>query len=77
MHAVGEQHVAGAFEQALRRFTEAVASLFPAGAAMRRNAIATTAMLVGGVMLARAVRDPAFRDEILQAVRTAALKEPR
>ena len=69
--------VAGAFEQALRRFTEAVASLFPAGAAMRRSAIATTAMLVGGVILARAAKDPAFRDEILQAVRTAALKEPR
>ena len=34
-------------------------------------------VLIGGVILARAVKDPAFRDEILQAVRAAALKEPR
>jgi hypothetical protein len=39
--------------------------------------IATTAMLIGGVMLARAVKDAAFREEILQAVRAAALKETR
>jgi TetR/AcrR family transcriptional repressor of nem operon len=66
-----------AFEQALRRFTEAVATLFPAGAAMRRTALATTAMLIGGVILARAVKDPALRDEILQAVRATALKQAR
>jgi TetR/AcrR family transcriptional repressor of nem operon len=35
----------------------------------RRNAIRTLSTLVGAVMLARAVNDPAFSDEILREVR--------
>lgn len=44
-------------------------------AARREEAIARYAMLVGGVVLGRAVDDPALRDEILAAVRTAAASQ--
>lgn len=40
--------------------------------ARRQEAVARYAMLVGGVVLARAVDDAAVRDEILAAVRSAA-----
>lgn len=42
--------------------------------ARRDQAIALLALLVGGVTLARAVRDPAASDEIAAAVRKTALK---
>jgi TetR/AcrR family transcriptional regulator, transcriptional repressor for nem operon len=68
--------IGGAFERALRRLVDSVASLFPKATApsVRQTALATTAMLVGAVILARAVGDQRFRDEILEAARAVALK---
>ncbi|OQW58976.1 MAG: hypothetical protein A4S14_19330 [Proteobacteria bacterium SG_bin9] len=67
--------VRSAFERALKRFVGAVAPLFSAKAAKREHqkTLAAIAMLVGGVILARAVEDDAYRSEILDAVRHAAL----
>lgn len=67
--------VRSAFERALKRFAAAIAPLFSSGATkrQRQRTLAATAMLVGGVILARAVSDEAYRREILDAVRHVAL----
>lgn len=66
--------VRSAFERALKRFVGAVAPLVRGRMAQRSHEpLATVAMLVGGVVLARAVADETYRSEILDAVRHAAL----
>lgn len=68
--------VRSAFERALRRFADAIGPLFTSGVAKRgRQPIAAIAMLVGGVVLARAVADETYRREILDAVRQAMLDD--
>lgn len=63
-----------AYEVELRAIIEATAAgLEGMPNARREEAIALFALLAGGVTLARAVRDPAFSDEIGAAVRKAAL----
>jgi TetR/AcrR family transcriptional regulator, transcriptional repressor for nem operon len=57
------------FTRALRSFAGILTRLVPAASrpARRRKALATMAGLVGAVILARAVNDVDFSDEILQA----------
>jgi TetR/AcrR family transcriptional regulator, transcriptional repressor for nem operon len=63
-----------AYETELGSIIEAVAAgLEGKPAARREEATALLALLVGGVTLARAVKDPALSDEIAAAVRKAAL----
>jgi TetR/AcrR family transcriptional repressor of nem operon len=63
-----------AYETELGSIIEAVAAgLEGKPKARREEATALLALLVGGVTLARAVRDPAISDEIAAAVRKAAL----
>lgn len=73
------KHVRSAFERALKRFADAIGPLFPGSRAKRsgRQPLAAIAMLVGGVILARAVSDEAYRREILDAVRQAMLEEAK
>lgn len=65
-----------AYERELQRVIEATAAGLAPGkpAARRAEAIALLALLSGGVSLARAVKDPAFADEIAAAVKKAALR---
>ena len=64
------------FTQGLRRRVNALQGVLPGrGAARRRKALATMAGMVGALMLARAVDDPKFSDEILDAA-IAALERP-
>lgn len=62
-----------AFTEGLRPFIALLERLVPGrGAARRRKAaLATLSGLVGSVILARAVDDPALSDEILEAARAA------
>lgn len=62
--------------QGVQRFTRAMANLFPHQApdVQRENALAMTASLVGALMLARAVDDPALAEEILKATRKVVLE---
>ncbi|SDR48552.1 transcriptional regulator, TetR family [Rhizobiales bacterium GAS113] len=63
-----------AYETELRAIIETMAAgLEGKPKARREEATALLALLVGGVTLARAVRDPAISDEIAAAVRKAAL----
>jgi hypothetical protein len=64
-----------AYEQELRHIIEEVASGLSARRSAKRDetAIALLALLSGGVMLARAVPDPALSDRIAQAVQKQAL----
>lgn len=63
-----------AYETELGSIIEAVAAgLEGKPTARREEATALLALLVGGVTLARAVKDPALSDEIAAAVRKAAL----
>ena len=56
------------FTDGLRRRLDALQSVLPGrAAARRRRALATMAGMVGALMLARAVDDPKFSDEILEA----------
>ncbi|MGQ9367561.1 TetR/AcrR family transcriptional regulator [Azospirillum sp. ST 5-10] len=63
-----------AFTGGLRPFVELLARCLPgrSAAAQRRAALASLSGLVGAVILARAVDDPALSDEILDAARAAA-----
>jgi TetR/AcrR family transcriptional regulator, transcriptional repressor for nem operon len=65
-----------AFEEGLDSYVNAIAKVIPEAStvAKRQKAIATMAGLVGGIVLARAVDDPATSDEILRATSTR-LKE--
>ncbi len=65
------------FEQHLQRVIESVAQQFDEADPDRQRAIATMAMCVGGVTLARAVKSPGFAQEILQSCREAALQQFR
>ena len=58
-----------AFTEGLRGRVDALRQLLPAGsaAARRRRALATMAALAGALMLSRAVDDPEFSEEILDA----------
>lgn len=57
------------FTRGLRRLGEILARVAPGGseAARRRKALATLASLVGAVILARAVDDPAIAEDIIAA----------
>lgn len=59
------------FTAGLRSFFDTLTRVVPgrSRSAQRRRSIATMAMLVGAVTLARAVDDPALSDEILRATR--------
>ncbi len=77
--ARAEGPVRAAYTERIAGYLEAVDGLLERSGvltgddeARRQEAIARYAMLVGGVVLARAVDDEAVRDEILAAVRTAA-----
>ncbi len=63
--------VRGAFGRGIGRLLDAVASVVPgrSAAERRRRAIDSTASLVGALVMARAVDDPALADEILATVR--------
>jgi TetR/AcrR family transcriptional regulator, transcriptional repressor for nem operon len=50
-------------------FERGLEEILSAGGGERREAIFSTAALLGGVALARAVRDPKLSDEILESVR--------
>jgi len=60
-----------AFTEGFRRRVEAVRQLMPgrSAAAKRQQALALMAGLVGALTLARAVDDPQFSDEILEATK--------
>jgi TetR/AcrR family transcriptional repressor of nem operon len=64
------RRVRHAFTEGLRARVEALRKLLTGGSAakQRERALTTMAALVGGLMLSRAVDDPAFADEILDAV---------
>jgi TetR/AcrR family transcriptional repressor of nem operon len=63
------------YERQLLQYVKRLEALLPAGAAARRDiALALMAQLVGGLMLARAVKDERLSDRILKACRQAALK---
>ena len=66
-----------AFSESLERVTVSIASHLPATltpAEKRRTAIAIFSTLVGALQMARAVVDPAYSEEILEAGITSALK---
>ncbi len=68
-HAVTEE---------LRLFFDSLARALPGSSDpdRRQKAISMYALLVGGMVLARAVDDPAFSNEILQAAATSLPREP-
>ena len=61
------------FEQHLRRIIEFIGKQFDEQPD-RRRAISTTALLAGAVLLARAVADETFSQEILETSRAAAME---
>ena len=62
------------FEQHLRRIIEFIARQFDEQHPDRKRAISTTALLAGAVLLARAVADETFSQEILGTCREAAME---
>jgi TetR/AcrR family transcriptional repressor of nem operon len=63
------------YERQLLQYVKRLEALLPEGAAARRDtALALMAQCVGGLMLARAVKDERLSDRILKACRQAALK---
>ena len=62
------------FEQHLRRIIEFIARQFDEQHPDRKQAISTTALLAGAVLLARAVADETFSQEILGTCREAAME---
>ncbi|HXZ32438.1 MAG TPA: TetR/AcrR family transcriptional regulator [Terriglobales bacterium] len=63
------------FEQHLRGLVDTVAQQVNATAPDRAHAISAIALSVGGLMLARTVKDRAFSNEILAACRSALTEE--
>ena len=63
------------FERHLQRVIGGIAQQFDEERPDRQRAIATMALCVGGVTLARAVSSSEFSAEILQACRVAAMKQ--
>jgi TetR/AcrR family transcriptional regulator, transcriptional repressor for nem operon len=68
MAALG-QEVARSAPELKAAFEQGLEEILSAEAGDRNEAIFQTAALVGGVVLARAVRDPRLSDEILASVR--------
>jgi TetR/AcrR family transcriptional repressor of nem operon len=62
------------FEQHLRDLVDTVAQQVNSTAPDRRHAISAIALSVGGLMLARAVKDRGFSNEILSACREAVVE---
>ncbi|AJK47629.1 TetR/AcrR family transcriptional regulator [Burkholderia plantarii] len=71
-----EEPIRAAYEEELRRLIDEVAGGLPHGKPGERQdaAIATLALLAGGVTLARAVADPQLSERIAKAVSRAALE---
>jgi len=68
------------FTEGLRARVDALRTVLPGGRNAKREALAAMAAMVGGLMLARAVDDPALSDEILKAVSascTSVFERPR
>jgi len=65
-------------QEELRLFFDSLSRVLPgsSNSARRQKAISTYALLVGGLVLARAVDDPAFSSEILHAAAASLHKEP-
>jgi TetR/AcrR family transcriptional repressor of nem operon len=63
------------FEHHIRRVFDSVARQFDTGSPDRERAIATVALCLGGLSLARAVKDRGLSDEILRACRESATRE--
>jgi TetR/AcrR family transcriptional repressor of nem operon len=70
--------VRAAYEAELRKTVTVLESRLRAvtGERARDRALAVLALCVGGMLLARAVKEPRLSDEILNACRTAALGSP-
>jgi TetR/AcrR family transcriptional regulator, transcriptional repressor for nem operon len=68
MAALG-QEIARSTPEVKAAFERGLEEILSAGGDDRKNAIFQTAALLGGVVLARAVKDVRLSDEILQAVR--------
>jgi TetR/AcrR family transcriptional repressor of nem operon len=68
MAALGPE-VARSTPELKQAFERGLEEILSASGGNRKDAIFETAALVGGVMLARAVQDPKFSDEILESVR--------
>jgi TetR/AcrR family transcriptional repressor of nem operon len=63
------------YERQLLQYVKRLEALLSGGAAARRDiALALMAQCVGGLMLARAVKDEKLSDRILKACQQAALK---
>ena len=63
------QEVARSTPELKAAFEQGLEEILPAIGGKRKEAIFQTAAMIGGVVLARAVRDPRFSDEILESVR--------
>lgn len=63
------------FEQHLQRVVGAIAAQFDPNCPNRQHAIASMAICLGGVMLARAVSSGEFSEEILVSCRESAIRE--
>jgi TetR/AcrR family transcriptional repressor of nem operon len=68
MAALG-QEVARSTPDLKAAFERGFEKILAVGGSDRKQAIFQTAALLGGVVLARAVRDPQLSDEILESVR--------
>ena len=68
MAALG-QEIARSTPELKAAFEQGFEEILSAGGDDRKEAIFQTAALIGGVVLARAVQDPALSDEILDSVR--------
>ena len=63
------------YQQQFLRYLNEIEVLLPAGSdSSRERALAIIAQCVGGLMLARAVRDEKLSDQILKSCRSAAMK---
>ena len=63
------QEVAHSTPEIKAAFEQGLEEILSANSVDRKEAIFQTAALLGGVVLARAVKDPRFSDEILESVR--------
>lgn len=63
------QEIARSTPETKAAFEQGLQEILSAGGGDRKDAIFQTAALIGGVVLARAVENPALSDEILESVR--------
>jgi TetR/AcrR family transcriptional regulator, transcriptional repressor for nem operon len=68
MAALG-QEVARSTPELKAAFEQGLEEILSAGGGHRKEAIFRAAAMIGGVVLARAVENPQFSDEILRSVR--------